>query len=95
MDAIAFLTLCGEAMRVTILVAGPPIAVAFLVGGGIAMLQAVTQIQEMTITFVPKVVAIVAVLFVAGTSTFDALQDFGARTIALVREYKHVASRSG
>ena len=93
MDAIAFLTLCGEAMRVTALVAGPPIAAAFFVGGASAMLQAVTQIQEMTITFVPKVVAIAAIMFLAGTASLDALQGFGARTTDLIKEYRHVAGR--
>jgi flagellar biosynthetic protein FliQ len=95
MDAISFLTLCGEAMRVTALVAGPPIAAAFVVGGIVAMLQAVTQVQEMTITFVPKVVAIVAVMFLAGTASLEALQAFGLRTTELVKEYRNVAGRPG
>ena len=47
----------------TIIVApGPAVAAAMLVGIAIALLQALTQIQEVTLTFVPKIVAILAVL---------------------------------
>ena len=43
----------------TVLIAsGPAVAVAMFVGVGIAFMQALTQVQEMTLTFVPKIVAI-------------------------------------
>lgn len=43
----------------TVLVAsGPAVLVAMIVGVGIAFLQALTQVQEITLTFVPKIVAI-------------------------------------
>ena len=41
---------------------GPAVAVAMLVGIGIALIQALTQIQEITLTFVPKIVAIMLVV---------------------------------
>ncbi|WP_048647443.1 flagellar biosynthesis protein FliQ [Nitratireductor soli] len=49
----------------TVLVASSPaVAVAMIVGVGIALVQALTQVQEITLTFVPKIVAIlVAVAF--------------------------------
>lgn len=47
----------------TILVAsGPAVLIAMIVGVGIALLQALTQVQEMTLTFVPKIVAIMLAL---------------------------------
>ena len=51
----------------TVLVASSPaVAVAMIVGVGIAFVQALTQIQEITLTFVPKIVAILlAVAFSA------------------------------
>ncbi|MFN7102422.1 MAG: flagellar biosynthesis protein FliQ [Pseudorhizobium sp.] len=50
----------------TILVAsGPAVLVAMIVGVGIALLQALTQVQEMTLTFVPKIVAIMLALGVS------------------------------
>lgn len=49
----------------TVLVAsGPAVLVAMVVGVGIALVQALTQVQEITLTFVPKIIAIlVAVAF--------------------------------
>lgn len=47
----------------TIIVAsGPAIAVAMVVGIIVALFQALTQIQEMTLTFVPKIIAVFVVL---------------------------------
>jgi flagellar biosynthetic protein FliQ len=47
----------------TVLVAsGPAVMAAMLVGVTIAFIQALTQVQEMTLTFVPKIVAIMVVL---------------------------------
>ena len=45
---------------------GPPLVTALLVGTAVSMLQAVTQVQEMTLVFVPKMLAVFAVLGVAG-----------------------------
>ncbi|MFN3890901.1 MAG: flagellar biosynthesis protein FliQ [Beijerinckiaceae bacterium] len=47
----------------TILIAsGPPVAAAMLVGIVIAFFQALTQVQEMTLTFIPKMVVVVGVI---------------------------------
>jgi flagellar biosynthetic protein FliQ len=52
----------------TVLVAaGPSVAVAMIVGIGIAFVQALTQIQEITLTFVPKIVAILLVVAFTGS----------------------------
>lgn len=57
----------------TVLIAsGPAVAVAMIVGVGIAFLQALTQVQEITLTFVPKIVAIL--LTVALTAPFVGAQ---------------------
>lgn len=51
----------------TVLVASAPaVAAAMLVGIGIALLQALTQVQEITLTFVPKIVAILLALVLTG-----------------------------
>lgn len=47
-----------EAVILTLLVASPMLVLGLLVGVTISILQAVTQIQEMTLTFVPKIVAV-------------------------------------
>jgi flagellar biosynthetic protein FliQ len=45
---------------------GPVVAAAMLIGVAIALLQALTQIQEITLTFVPKIVAIMVVVAFTG-----------------------------
>ena len=45
---------------------GPAVGVAMIVGIGIALVQALTQIQEITLTFVPKIVAIMIVVALTG-----------------------------
>lgn len=45
---------------------GPAVGVAMLVGIAIALVQALTQIQEVTLTFVPKIVAILLVVSLTG-----------------------------
>lgn len=45
---------------------GPAVGVAMIVGIGIALVQALTQIQEITLTFVPKIVAIMVVIALTG-----------------------------
>jgi flagellar biosynthetic protein FliQ len=53
------LDLGREALLLTLLVAAPLLLVGMVVGVMISIFQAVTQIQEMTLTFVPKIVAMV------------------------------------
>jgi flagellar biosynthesis protein FliQ len=51
----------------TVLVAsGPAVIVAMVVGVGIALVQALTQVQEITLTFVPKIVAILLAVAFSG-----------------------------
>ena len=59
------LDIAREAIYTLILVAAPVMLVGLLVGVAISLLQALTQIQEMTITFVPKILAIFVALLIA------------------------------
>jgi flagellar biosynthesis protein FliQ len=52
------LEIMQAAMRTVLFASGPAVIVAMVVGVSIAFLQALTQVQEMTLTFVPKIVAI-------------------------------------
>ncbi len=55
------LDLVQGALWTTLVVAGPVVGSAMVVGIAIALLQALTQVQEMTLTFVPKLVVAFAV----------------------------------
>jgi flagellar biosynthetic protein FliQ len=68
--------LLREAMIVTLKVGGPPLLVALVFGMLMALVQAVTQINEQTLTFVPKVVGIAITLVVFGTFMSASLSTF-------------------
>lgn len=55
--------LITSAMKTTLAVAGPLLLTALIVGIVVSVIQAVTQIQEQTLTFVPKLAAIAFVIF--------------------------------
>ncbi len=55
-------TIMSEAIKVTLLVGAPMLLVGLFVGLAISVFSAVTQIQEMTLTFVPKIVVVFLVL---------------------------------
>jgi len=56
----------SEAFQVAATIAGPILMAALFVGVSISLLQTITQIQEMTLTFVPKVVAMGLVMLFSG-----------------------------
>jgi len=57
--------LMAETIKITLLVAAPMLIVGLVVGVAISLFQAVTQIQEMTLVFVPKIVAVLITLIAA------------------------------
>ncbi|PCI45771.1 MAG: flagellar biosynthetic protein FliQ [Alphaproteobacteria bacterium] len=64
MNGAEVLDVARESIWVLIKVSGPVMLVALSVGLTIALFQALTQIQEMTLTFVPKIIAIFISLFI-------------------------------
>lgn len=60
------LTLAQRAMEVTLLLSGPPLLAALITGLLVSVFQAATQINEMTLSFIPKLVAIFVVLVLFG-----------------------------
>ena len=53
-----------EALMLVLYIAGPMLIVALVVGLAVSILQAVTQVHEMTLTFIPKIMAVVLVTVV-------------------------------
>ena len=76
MNGADVLDIAQEGIWVLIKVAGPIMLVALFVGLTIALFQALTQIQEMTLTFVPKIIAIFISLFVFLPFMGETLADF-------------------
>ena len=66
MEISDVLTIGREALIITMMIAGPLLGGILLVGVVIGILQAATSIQEMTLSFIPKLIIVVAVLFILG-----------------------------
>ncbi len=66
MSDTVVLEIALQAILIAAKLCAPILLVTLAVGFGISLLQAVTQIQEVTLTFVPKLVAVAVVVLVAG-----------------------------
>ncbi len=75
------LDLLRETLWVTLVVSTPVLATALVVGVAIGLVQALTSVQEMTLTFVPKVAAIAVVFWVSMGATGTILVEFYQRRI--------------
>ncbi len=62
------------ALSAALVISAPPLIVATVVGLAIALFQALTQIQELTLTFVPKFAAVVGVAIIAAPGFFLSLE---------------------
>jgi flagellar biosynthesis protein FliQ len=69
-------SLLVDMMGITVKVAMPMLLAALIVGLLISIFQAVTQIQEQTLSFIPKIVALVVVLIVAGPWMLSSITDW-------------------
>ena len=68
--------LLRDAMMVMLKLGGPPLLVALVVGLVISLVQAITQIHEVTVAFVPKVLAIGVALVLLGPFMLSTLSDY-------------------
>ncbi|MGN6463585.1 MAG: flagellar biosynthesis protein FliQ [Pseudolabrys sp.] len=78
------LDVARDAITTIILVAAPVMLVGLAVGVAISLLQALTQIQEMTLAFVPKILAIFVTLLIALPFMAQALQGQMTRVAARI-----------
>jgi flagellar biosynthetic protein FliQ len=67
MNEIDALELVRAAIWTVIIGSGPAVAAAMVIGILIALIQALTQIQEVTLTFIPKIIAILVVTLLTGS----------------------------
>ena len=76
MNGIAVLELTRAGLFLVLTLVGPLLMTSLIVGVAIGLLQALTQIQEMTLTFVPKLGAVAFVLVILGASMMSVVADF-------------------
>jgi len=66
MNADAVLQIAREALFLCLIISAPPVIVAMVVGLIISLFQAATQLQEQTLTVVPKIIAVFLILAATG-----------------------------
>jgi flagellar biosynthetic protein FliQ len=79
MDIASVVDLGREALWMTVLISAPLLGVALVVGLFIGVIQAATSVNEMTLSFIPKLAALGAVLLLAGGWQIGVLVDYTRR----------------
>jgi flagellar biosynthetic protein FliQ len=65
-----------DAMEITLLVAGPMLLVVLIIGLMVSIFQAATQINEATLSFIPKLIGVFATLVIAGPWMLTTMVDY-------------------
>jgi flagellar biosynthetic protein FliQ len=81
MNAQVVLTMAQNALFLLLMVSAPVLGVVLVVGLLVSLFQAITQIHEATLSFVPKLVAAIIVFAVAGPWMLTTLVDYIRRTL--------------
>jgi flagellar biosynthetic protein FliQ len=81
------LGLAREALWISLLVGGPILGISLVVGVVVSILQAVTQVNEQTLSFVPKVVAVFVGLIIFGPWMLETLVGFSSGLFANMGSY--------
>jgi len=71
-----------EAIITTLMVSAPMLLLGLLVGVTVSIMQAVTQVQEMTLTFIPKILAVAFALLICLPWMINLLVDFTTRLVS-------------
>lgn len=83
------MSLSHHAMMVALLLAAPMLLTALVIGLLVSLFQAATQINEMTLSFIPKILGVVAVLIIAGPWMLGLITDY---TMALFHSLPSLVS---
>lgn len=86
MGADRALELMNQLLWTSLLVAGPVLVAALAVGLLVSVLQVATQLQEMTLSYVPKLLAAVFVLIACGSWMMHEVTQFAISSIHLIPE---------
>ena len=76
MQETVFFDTMRQGLWIAVIISTPMLAVALIAGVAIGLFQALTSVQEMTLTFVPKVGAMLVVFWVSMSFMSDTLVDF-------------------
>lgn len=84
---LVIVDLARDILMTTVLVAGPILLVGLLVGVGVSLFQALTSVQEQTMSLVPKMLAVMLVTLVVLAPALQLLCDFTERMLGRLVEF--------
>jgi flagellar biosynthetic protein FliQ len=87
MSQTVFYELCQRALTLMAILGGPVLLISLGVGILVSIFQAVTSINEATLTFIPKILAVVAVLGFAGPWMVQSIIDFMTQLLVDLPRY--------
>lgn len=76
--------LAGEALWLILILSLLPLLASLIVGLVVSLFQALTQVQEQTLTFVPKIIATILVIMITAPWMMEVLQEFATRSFDLI-----------
>jgi flagellar biosynthetic protein FliQ len=79
--------LMGDMLITALLIGAPVLGFSMLVGLAVSLLQVVTQIQEMSLTFIPKIITVVVTIFLFGPWMLRKLLAYSSTVIENIPNY--------
>lgn len=76
MDQSSVINIFQNALKTIVLVSAPMLLISLIVGIAVSIFQAATQIQEHTLTFIPKILSVIAALAIFGSWMLKILIEF-------------------
>ena len=86
LDTAQILDIMNQTFQIALRIAIPFLLVSMIIGIVVAIFQAATSINEQTLTFVPKLLFIVLMLAILGSTMLKTLQDFFVMIVNLIAE---------
>jgi flagellar biosynthetic protein FliQ len=76
-----------ETFKIALMLALPALLVGMLMGLAVSIFQATTQINEMTLSFIPKIVGVVIVIILTMPWMLNSMNDFTLRVINMIPQF--------
>jgi flagellar biosynthetic protein FliQ len=87
MDQGTVINIAQNALRVTLYVSAPLLGISLIVGLAVSIFQATTQIQEQTLSFIPKILAAIVALAVFGSWMLKLLMEYTEGLYQNINQY--------
>jgi flagellar biosynthesis protein FliQ len=87
MDQGTIINIAQNALLVTLYVSAPLLGISLIVGLAVSIFQATTQIQEQTLSFIPKILAVIAAIAVFGSWMLKLLMEYTEGLYQNINQY--------